>query len=221
MTLRVDVYYSFRSPYSYLSTARMRELTETYDLEFDVRVVLPLAVRSPEFFDRVNPLWPPYLMRDVARLAEFHVLPFRWPQPDPVVMEREPLSIPEEQPYIWPISRLGVVAQELDRGRQFTCEVAGMMWSGEVDNWHEGSHLADAAERAGLDLGQLRAVVDAETERVDAVIDTNQKTLEAVGHWGVPTFVFDGEPFFGQDRMDVLVWRLERSGLVDRATSQQ
>ena len=98
MTLRVDVYYSFRSPYSYLSTARMRELAEVYDLEFDVRVVLPLAVRSPEFFARVNPLWPPYLMKDVARLADFHGVPFRWPRPDPVVMDIATRSIPEEQP---------------------------------------------------------------------------------------------------------------------------
>jgi hypothetical protein len=30
----------------------------------------------------------------------------------------------------------------------------------------------------------------------------------SAGHWGVPTLVFQGEPFFGQDRIDVLRWRL-------------
>jgi 2-hydroxychromene-2-carboxylate isomerase len=25
------------------------------------------------------------------------------------------------------------------------------------------------------------------------------------GHWGVPTFVFENEPFFGQDRIDLLI----------------
>jgi len=29
----------------------------------------------------------------------------------------------------------------------------------------------------------------------------------------VPTLVFDGEPFFGQDRFELLVWRLEQRGL--------
>jgi 2-hydroxychromene-2-carboxylate isomerase len=29
------------------------------------------------------------------------------------------------------------------------------------------------------------------------------------GHWGVPTFVFEKEPFFGQDRIDLLIWRMQ------------
>ena len=35
-------------------------------------------------------------------------------------------------------------------------------------------------------------------------IEANQASLEAAGHWGVPTMVFQGEPFFGQDRIDTL-----------------
>ena len=40
--------------------------------------------------------------------------------------------------------------------------------------------------------------------------------LRAVGHWGVPTTVFGGEVFFGQDRFDVLMWRLHQAGLARR-----
>jgi 2-hydroxychromene-2-carboxylate isomerase len=29
----------------------------------------------------------------------------------------------------------------------------------------------------------------------------------------VPTFVFEGEPFFGEDRIDTLHWRLGKVGL--------
>ena len=28
------------------------------------------------------------------------------------------------------------------------------------------------------------------------------------GHWGVPTFALGGEPFYGQDRLDQVRWRL-------------
>ena len=217
MTLGVDVFYSFRSPYSYLSTGRMRELAEHYDLEFNVRVVLPIAVRTPEFFSTVNPLWPPYLMKDVHRLGEYLEEPFRWPSPDPVVMDMATREIAEDQPYILPISRLGAAATERGRGRQFVCEAASVIWSGEVDDWHEGDHLAGAAERAGLDMAEMQAAVDADPAHFDAIIEANQEALEAAGHWGVPTFVFDGEPFFGQDRMDLLIWRLRQRGLTDRA----
>ena len=37
---------------------------------------------------------------------------------------------------------------------------------------------------------------------------------------GVPLFVFKGEPFFGQDRMDMLIWRLAQYGLTERADYQ-
>ncbi|MEE9279043.1 MAG: DsbA family protein [Myxococcota bacterium] len=217
MTLRVDVFYSFRSPYSYLATGRMRELVERYDLAFNVRVVMPIAVRTPEFFSQVNPLWPPYLMRDMHRVAEFRGMPFRWPRPDPVVMDPATRTFPKEQPYIWPISRLGVAAAERGRGCEFTCEAAHVIWCGEVDDWHQGPHLARAAERAGLDLAELQKAVDADPAHFDASIEKNHKALEAAGHWGVPTFVFEGEPFFGQDRMDVLVWRLGQHGLAERS----
>ena len=38
----------------------------------------------------------------------------------------------------------------------------------------------------------------------------------ASGHWGVPTFTFENEPFFGQDRIDLLIWRMESKGLTRR-----
>ncbi len=68
-----------------------------------------------------------------------------------------------------------------------------------------------AVMETGLDFSDLCAQADAEAERLDAIIDANNDTLSAVGHWGVPCMVFEDEPFFGQDRMDLLNWRLEEA----------
>ena len=92
-----------------------------------------------------------------------------------------------------------------------------MIWSGTVDDWHEGDHLAGAAARAGLDLAELDAEATADAEALDAEIAANQAALEAAGHWGVPTLVFEGEPFFGQDRIALAKWRMEQKGLEKRA----
>ncbi|MGH6781444.1 MAG: 2-hydroxychromene-2-carboxylate isomerase, partial [Sphingomonadaceae bacterium] len=51
---------------------------------------------------------------------------------------------------------------------------------------------------------------------LDAEIAANQVALERAGHWGVPTLVFNGEPFFGQDRIDLALWRMEAAGLRER-----
>ena len=48
-------------------------------------------------------------------------------------------------------------------------------------------------------------------------IEANQKALVDSGHWGVPTFVFRKEPFFGQDRIELLRWRLDQVGLARAA----
>jgi len=219
MTLSVDVFWSFRSPYSYLATPRLVELDRLYDLDLRIRPVLPIAVRIEGFFEKVNPLWPPYVLRDTVRIAEKEGIPYGWPRPDPIVQEFPSRRVAAEQPYIYRLTRLGVAAVEAGRGLAFIDEVSRLIWGGTVIGWHEGTHLADAAARAGLDLAALDAKASADAARLDDVIEENQRALTAAGHWGVPTFAFEGEPFFGQDRIDLLLWRLRRKGLRRRDAS--
>jgi 2-hydroxychromene-2-carboxylate isomerase len=212
----VDVFWSFRSPYSYLATPRLVELQRDYDVEISVRPVYPIALRIPGFFKKVNPLWPPYLMRDCSRIAEMHGIPFAWPSPDPVVQDLATMEVATEQPYIHRLTRLGVAAQRRGRGLDFIHEV-GKLTFGRVKGWHEGDHLALAAERAGLDLAELDAAVGADPADFEAEIERNEAGQKAAGHWGVPLMVFRGEPFFGQDRIDVLLWRMRQTGLGRRS----
>lgn len=215
MTLSIDLFWSFRSPYSYLATPRLVEMARDYDLKINVRPVYPLAVRKAEFFDQVNPQWIPYLLRDTFRIAQMQGLPYRWPRPDPVKVDPNTRHAVPDQPYIHRLTRLGCAAEEAGRGLPFLYEVSTVIWSG-TENWHEGDHLAKAAERAGLNLGELDAKIEADPEKYEAIIQANQAAHAEAGHWGVPTMVFEGEPFFGQDRLDVLLWRLKESGLKPR-----
>ena len=217
MSLSVDVYWSFRSPYSYLATGRLVRLAADYDVDLRIRPVLPLAVREPTFFDQVNPMWPPYLFRDTMRIAEYLGIPYAWPRPDPIVQDYATRKVAAEQPYIHRLTRLGVDAVLRGRGLAFIDEVSRLIWGGQVDGWNEGSHLSDAAARAGLDLAQMDAAIAADPARYDALIQSNQRDHAAAGHWGVPTMVYEGEPFFGQDRIDLLVWRLRQHGIAPRA----
>ena len=217
MPLSIDVFWSFRSPYSYLATPRLVRLSAEYDLDVAVRPVLPIAVRLPTFFKQVNPLWPPYLLRDTMRIAQYLGIDYGWPRPDPIVQDGITREVAAEQPYIHRLTRLGIAAVECGRGLAFIDQVSQVIWSGKVVGWHEGPHLAEASARAGLDLAELDAAVGADPAHFDAMIADNQGALEAAGHWGVPTMVFEGEPFFGQDRIDLLVWRMQQRGLRRRA----
>ncbi|MFK7895199.1 MAG: 2-hydroxychromene-2-carboxylate isomerase [Myxococcota bacterium] len=211
----IDVFWSFRSPYSYLATGRLIDLEARYAVEIRVRPVLPIAVRTPEFFQKVNPLWPPYLMKDIERLGAYQGIPIRWPRPDPVVMNRD-RSYPREQPSIHRLTRLGVAATESGRGLAFVDEVSKTIWDGSVAGWNEGTHLEEATARAGLDLAELDGQIEKNPQHFIDSIERNQDALEAAGHWGVPTMVFEGEPFFGQDRLDLLLWRMKNAGVKER-----
>lgn len=213
MSLSVDLYWSFRSPYSYLATPRLVALQKEYAFDLNVRIVFPIAVRIDGFFDRVNPLWPPYLMRDTYRIAQYYGIPYGWPQPDPIVQDMATRQVSKDQPYIYRLCRLGVEATRRGRGLPFITEVSRLIFGGDVVGWHEGSHLADATARAGLDLAELDAAILKDPAGYDAEINRNQADLEAAGHWGVPTMVFEDEPFFGQDRIDLLIWRMKQKGL--------
>ena len=216
MTLSYDLYWSFRSPYSYFVTKRLVALERDYDVSCNVRVVYPLAVRQPEFFDKNDPLWLTYFMRDVFRCAEFLGLPFRWANPDPVVMDMATRRYPKEQPYIYRLTRLGQAATEAGKGLAFLDEISSLIWGGQVQGWNEGDHLAEATARAGLDLATLDAAIEADPDHYHAAIEKAQQDQRTGGHYGVPLMVFDGEPFFGQDRFDQMQWRMEQKGLVRR-----
>ena len=91
------------------------------------------------------------------------------------------------------------------------------MWDGSVAGWNEGDHLAKAATAAGFDLAAMDAAIAADPDRYERIIADNEQAHAASGHWGVPTFVFENEPFFGQDRIDLLIWRMEGKGLKRRS----
>ena len=212
----VQVYWSFRSPYSYLAVGRMVAMARSFDMEWDVRVVYPLAIRTPEHFKNPKPLARPYFLLDSQREAERLGLPFRRPVPDPIVQDPVTLAIAPEQPHIRALTYLGIEAARRGRGLAFIDEVSRLLWEGRVDGWDQGEHLAQAAARAGLDLADMQAAIKADVAGCEAQIEANQAAHTAAGHWGVPTFAFEGEPFYGQDRLDALLWRLKSRGLRER-----
>ncbi|MGE0563619.1 MAG: 2-hydroxychromene-2-carboxylate isomerase [Pseudolabrys sp.] len=213
MNLTVTVFWSFRSPYSYIVTPRLVALARDHDVVVDIRIVHPAAIRNPDLFRHMNPLARPYFVRDSARAAAFHGVPFRRPVPDPIDQDMQTLKIAPEQPLALRLGRLGIVAAQAGKALSFCDEVSRLLWNGETDGWHEGDHLARAAARSGLELAAMEKAIAADPGRYDKALADNDAALRAAGHWGVPTFVFEGEPFFGQDRFDVLMWRLKQSGL--------
>jgi len=208
---RLDIYWSFRSPYSYLATDRLVRIAEDYAVDARFRPVRPLALREADFFARSRPQFLPYLFRDVLREAERLGIPFFPPRPDPIRMDMASGKVDPEQPLMTRIMSLAVAACQAGRGLPFARAVARRIWGG-AENWCEAGPLGQAAEEAGLDLAGLERWAASHPADIEETIAENERE-QSKHHWGVPLMVLDDEPFFGQDRIEALLWRLDRRGL--------
>lgn len=215
MSMSFDLYWSFRSPYSYLVTPRIAALVRDYDVQCVVRPVYPHVIRAPQLNAARDATWIQYFKTDIVRTAAFLGLPLAWPRPDPVATDPAGRAL-ETQPHIHRLTRLGVAAAEAGRGVEFIDEVSRLIWHPATTDWTQQGVLDQAVARAGLDLSELDERIAADSDRFEAQIQANQRAELAAGHWGVPVMVYRDEPFFGQDRFDQLVWRLKSDGLKRR-----
>ena len=168
-------------------------------------------MRDPAFFSPDNLKRAKYIRIDWPRRAEMLGIPHVWPSPDPIVQDMQTYKIAADQPHIYRLTYLGVEAERRGRGLPFAYEVSHLILGGTRD-WHLGDHLARAAQRAGLDLASMdAAIADPASHR--ATVEESQAALTRTGQWGVPTFAFENEPFFGEDRIDTLRWRLGKHAL--------
>lgn len=208
----IDVYWSFRSPYSYLVTPDLERLENDYPIKINLRVVLPIAVRAKStLFDGSNRKPALYIVMDSLRRAEFLGMPMIFPpKPDPVVQNYETLQVAEDQPLIMRLAKLGVEANRRGKGLSFAKAVSSLIFGG-TEGWDQNGHLEKTAQSVGLDLGDMEDAIKAGDHLEE--IERNHTDLDAAGHWGVPTMVVRGEPFFGQDRIETVRWRLDQLGL--------
>ena len=216
--LEYDLYWSMRSPYSYLVLDRILALNKHYNVKMNFMPTLPIAVKSGGFPAAPWYRWN-YDMIDQHRVAKRHGIPFRRPRPEVVKQDTWPpymltLKIPkgeENQPYVYLVSRCAAAAKLQDKSGEFLDHVSHMLWDGTVDNWPD--HLAEYMNRAGMNGKAVLADVHANPAKYDAVFAEVATAKSKTGSGGVPEMVFRGEPFFGQDMFDSFFWRLAQNGL--------
>ena len=215
--MKIDLYFSYRSPYSYLILPRMLKLKEKYDIEINFKVVYPIAIRMPEWFEGKNFFtFFFFKMIDMRLQAKKLGIPFTSKlKPDPIRQNIMTGKISSHQPYIFDICHLGQMAQMKGVGMEFAFEVSSLIFGG-VENWNTDENLSEAAKKVGLDLNQLRESVNVHEEEIIEKIKQNQVDQLNAGHHGVPLTVIGDKHFFGQDQFDKIMETLKENGLKER-----
>ena len=212
--MKIDLYFSYRSPYSYLILPRMLKLKEKYDIEINFKVVYPIAIRMPEWFEGKNFFtFFFFKMIDMRLQAKKLGIPFTSKlKPDPIRQNIMTGKISSHQPYIFDICHLGQMAQMKGVGMEFAFEVSSLIFGG-IENWNTDENLSEAAKKVGLDLIQLRESVNVHEEEIIGQIKQNQVDQLNAGHHGVPLTVIGDKYFFGQDQFDKIMETLLELGL--------
>jgi 2-hydroxychromene-2-carboxylate isomerase len=196
--LIIEVWFSFRSPYSWLVMPRIRALAAHYGATLKLRFILPMVMRGlpiPKAKGR-------YIVFDCKREAERANLPF-----GKIV---DPVGAGAER-------ALAVLNHAIPHG-------LGEQWSELAlrGAWADGLALAEdkdlyaIARRAGLTDAQTAAALADDGWR--GVAEANRADLFEAGLWGAPTFRLNGGvAHWGQDRL----WALEDDILACLASARE
>jgi 2-hydroxychromene-2-carboxylate isomerase len=195
----IVAYYDFRSPYAYFTNHRIR--TGSFVPPVPVRwlwrpvsidVLLNLGAGREAWAAYCDPLSAPkraHLLADVRRNAAFYNAPLRAPKPP------RPNSIPA----LCVAAALGPENHDAFRNAVFDA-----LWQRQRDI-SAPNVLAECLANAGSDPDLVSRVVTPEAREALA---NDIRRAYANGIFGVPTFVYNDEIFFGNDRLEMLAWRL-------------
>jgi 2-hydroxychromene-2-carboxylate isomerase len=185
MNSKIAFYFDFLSPYSYVAWTWVRE--QKYDFEF-IPVSIPSIVAHYETKGpaQIKPKRN-YLFKDLLRFTEIHNIPFTTPKNLPfnalyaLRLALPSVSLHEQKKLIDTIFRAG---------------------------WERGLDIGDDTVLKEILAANKFAVEDliARMEAKEARVELKKNIERAISNdvFGVPTFIADGELFWGNDSIAYL-----------------
>lgn len=185
----IEFYFDFSSPYGYLAATRINALAANHQRRVNWRPILlgpmfKVAGTAPLLS---VPLKGPYASRDILRTARFQGIPYQHPDPFPIGTQNAARA------FYWLNDRDPVKAQ------LFATACYNTFFGHGIDI-SSTEKVADIAASQGEErMKVLTAMADPGVkERLKIEVDT----ALAKGVFGSPFFIVDGEPFWGNDRLD-------------------
>jgi 2-hydroxychromene-2-carboxylate isomerase len=199
MSAKIEVFYSFQSPYSYLALESIYDIAAKYEVEilwqpFSAKAAGQQLPPTPIIPDKLA-----YLFEDTARFAKEHGIPLHYPE-----------GWPDNEFDPGRITRGAVVAGDLDVLKEYNYKVFHKWW-GLGENPNDENFMNELCDELDVDLGDfLSKVSSSDTrERVKGIFKRGQK----MGVFDTPTVIIDKERIVGLDKIHYLATRLEKMGL--------
>jgi 2-hydroxychromene-2-carboxylate isomerase len=193
----VKFYYDFKSPFTFLALEPALRLERSHRVslrflprDFEPRVAYggELQQRQPHDWNKVR-----YLYADARRFANERGLIIRGPQK---LFDSRLANIS------------GLYAERHGRFREYAPRIFERFFKRELD-LEDPSALAAVLRECGLDGDEFarHAVAEGAADLARALDEADRD-----GVFGVPTFIVAGEPFWGNDRVEWVIKKLDAMG---------
>ena len=196
----IDFWFDFSSPYGYLMSERIDDLAARFGRKVRwhpilLGVVFKATGSAPLTLQ--NPAKAAYSLLDFARSARFMGIPYRHPTRFPLATQNVARA------YYW------LHGQDCALARRFAHAAFRALYVDDRDIAAPDVVLEIAAN-LGVDRSRLETALQRQEikDRLKAEVD---RAL-AIGVFGSPHVMIDGEPFFGADRLPQIEKRLETGG---------
>jgi 2-hydroxychromene-2-carboxylate isomerase len=198
----IEFHFDFISPFGYLASLRVDALAATYGREarwqamlIGVSVLKVMGLKPvPQ-----TPLKGPYARRELQRYLRRHGLSLNRG------VEKPPSHpIPAGRAFHWLDARDPVLA------KRFAAALFEAYWQQDRDIGSVET-IAQIGESAGVNGAEMAAAIASGGEG-DALLRAAVDRSLALGVFGSPFFIVDGEPFFGLDKMELVEAWLREGG---------
>ncbi len=199
MAAPIDFYFDFSSPYGYIASHRIDAIAAKHGRAVNWRpYLLGVAFKTTGMAPlSEQPMRGEYSLRDISRSARFHGVTLVMPEPFPVN------ALAPSRAYYWLLDQDAEEAKTLAKALFGAYFAAGR-------NVSQAEVVADVAAEQGGDRAALLAALGDPAVK-DRLRRETDEALER-GAFGSPFVFVDGEPFWGNDRLDMVDKWLETGG---------
>ena len=191
--MKIEYYYGIPSPFTYLGSAKLQSIAKKYNAEIIEKPCdlvggifvktggIPVPQRSPQ--------------RQKYRLDEIK----RWSEFLHIQINIKPKFFPPRDPHI--PAKFTIAANLLGTKIIFGHELLKQLWSEEKDISDE-KNIEIISNIFKIDFKELSVL--AKSEKVSKIYLDNTEEAVEKNVFGAPTYIFNNELFWGQDRLEFL-----------------
>ncbi len=197
---KILYFYSVASPWSYLGIKRLKEISKKYSAQI---IEKPIDLVGKVFVATGGtPVPQRHISRQNYRLLELK----RWGEFLNIKINQKPKFFPPKDPHLPALFCLASI--DMGINMDFSSKVLEHLWvkENDISNIDTLKLIADDLKISFEELNKL-----ATSDKIKKIYEANTQEAINMNIFGVPSYIYNNEIFWGQDRLEILEYSLKKN----------